>query len=134
MTLMLTGCISLHQDPCLWAIGNETKILENVNRQIGELRKKYSEYKIIRPEDFFNNVERNKAKLIEVALNGKKMRITFADGSSGVLEQDEFDLSYSYKFSIVYKPDERKFPEFQREGSGRHKELVILINKANLED
>lgn len=130
MTLMLTGCISLHQDPYLWAIGNETKILENVNRQIGELRKKYSEYDIIDPKDFLNNVERNKVKLIEVALNGKKMRITFADGSSSVLEQDEFDLSYSYKFSITYKDEETRRRGFY----GMGKELVILIKKANFED
>ena len=132
MTLMLTGCISLHQDPCLWAIGNETKILENVNRQLDEIRTKYSGYKGTDPNDFLNNVEGNKAKLIEIALNGKKMRITLANGSSSVLEQDEFDLSYSYKFPISYK-DEKRSQELKRD-CWTGKELVILIKKANLED
>lgn len=131
MTLMLTGCISLHQDPYLWAIGHETKILENVNRQLDEIRTKYSGYDIIQPKDFFNNVEGNKAKLIEVALNGKKMRITFANESSSVLEQDEFDLSYSYKVLVIYR-DEKKPPQIR--GMSKGEELVILIKKSNFED
>ena len=98
--IILAGCMSVPRNPCLWAIGKETEIVNKYNSRIDDLYDKHKKYEFIDTDSIRDLKpmlrEDQKIKLVEVTPNGSKMRITYNNGETKISVQDEFNHSYLF--------------------------------------